>query len=333
METRLTPMGQLQLSIAIGDYDHTRDLISGRVRAEGIDLVSSLLPPEEVFHRFSSYREWDVSEMSMGRYVAMRAQGDHSLTAIPVFVSRVFRHSMIYVRTGGGISRPEQLAGKRVGVPEWAQTATIYTRGMLAHDAGVSLESVRWVQGGVNEAGREEKVALSLPPGVRCERVTDRTLNDMLLAGDIDALLSARAPGDFGNGIERMYPDYERVEEAHFRKTGIFPIMHVVALRTEVLERHPWVAMNLLKAFEEAKQRSRARLLDITASPAPLAWVKPLADRMVSLFGDDFWPYGVEKNRTTLEAFLRFAFEQGVCRELLEPEALFPVQTSTSVKI
>ena len=326
-------MTQIQLSIAIGDYDQTRDVISGRVAVEGVELIPSLVPPEEVFHRFSTYLEWDISEVPMGRYASMRSQNDNRITAIPVFVSRVFRHSMIYVRDGGGITRPEQLRGTRIGVPEWAQTAAIYMRGLLMHDAEVPLESVHWVQAGVNMPGREEMVKLKLPENVTCQRIRDRSLNEMLLAGDLDAVLSARPPAGFGNGIRRLYGDFEQAEEAYYRKTGIFPIMHVLAARTEVLERHPWVAMNLMKAFEEAKQRSIMRLSDITASHFPLAWIRPYTDRMRSLFGEDFWPYGVAKNRTTLEAFLGFACEQGVCHRRLSPEELFSKQTLTSYKV
>jgi len=250
-----------------------------------------------------------------------------------VFPSRVFRQSMIYVREGGEIARPEQLKGKRIGVPEWAQTAVIYSRGYLVREAEVPLASVEWVQAGVNEAGRVEKVKLKLPEGVRLRSEPERSLNDMLLAGDIDAVLSARPPRAFGSGIRRLFPDYEQVEAAYFKKTGIFPIMHAIVVKTEVLERHPWLAMNLYKAFEEAKRRSIERLSDITASHAPLAWLAPYTERMKSLFGEDFWPYGLEKNRKTLQAFVDFAFEQGVCHRQLKLEELFPGQVLASFKV
>ena len=329
----MASMPKVRLSIAIGEYDHTRDLTGGLVPVEGAELIVLNLPPEEIFFRFTFHREWDVSEMSMGKYISLRSQGDKSITAIPVFVSRVFRHSMIYVRDDGKITGPEQLKGKRIGIPEWAQTATIYSRGMLAHEAGVPLTSVRWFQAGVNEAGRVEKVKLKLPKGIRYESVPDRSLNDMLLAGDLDAVLSARPPKGLGKGIRRLIPEFERAEEAYFRKTGIFPIMHVVVIRTELLDRYPWLAMNLLKAFEEAKQRSLARMNDITASYAPFAWIPGYAARMRDLFGEDFWPYGLEKNRTTLEAFLKFGFEQGVCHRKLSAEELFAKQVLTSYKV
>lgn len=326
-------MNKVPLTLAIGDYEHTRDLATGQVPVQGVDLNVLYLPPEEAFFRFTFFREWEVSEMSMGKYVSLRSQEDNAIAAIPVFPSRVFRHSMIYVREGGNITRAEQLKGKRIGVPEWAQTAVIYARGYLVRDAGVPLDSVEWVQAGVNEAGRVEKVKLKLPKGIRLRSEPEHSLNAMLLAGDIDAVLSARPPRAFGNGIVRLFPDYEAVEAAYFKKTRIFPIMHVIVIKTEVLERHPWLAMNLYKAFEEAKRRSIERLSDITASHAPLAWLAPYTERMKSLFGEDFWPYGLEKNRTTLQAFVDFAFEQGVCHRRLELEDLFPKQVLTSFKV
>jgi len=326
-------MEKVALTLAIGDYEHTRDLASGRVPVQGATLNVLTLPPEEAFFRFTHFREWEVSEMSMGKVVSLRSQGDDGFAAIPVFPSRVFRHSMIYVREGGKLEGPEQLKGKRIGVPEWAQTAVIYARGYLAHQAGVPLDSVDWVQAGVNEAGRVEKVKLKLPAEVRLKPEPGRSLNDMLLAGDLDAVLSARPPKGLGSGIRRLFSDYESAEEGYFRQTGIFPIMHVIVIRSDILARHPWLAMNLYKAFEEAKRRSIERLSEITASHAPFAWLAPYAERMKALFGEDFWPYGLEKNRKTLQAFVDFAFEQGVCHRQLSLEELFPVQVLTSFKV
>ena len=326
-------MEKIALTLAIGDYDHTRDLTSGQVPVQGASVNALILPPEEAFFRFTRFREWEVSELSMGKYVSLRSQDDESITAIPVFPSRAFRQSMIYVREDGKIDRPEQLKGKRVGVPEWAQTAVIYSRGYLVHQVGVPLDSVDWVQAGVNEAGRVEKVKLKLPRGIRLRAEPGRSLNEMLLAGDIDAVLSARPPRGLGNGIRRLFPGYEAVEAAYFRDTGVFPIMHVIAIKAELLGRHPWLAMNLYKAFDEAKRRSIARLSDITASHAPLAWLAPYAERMKTLFGEDFWPYGLESNRKTLQAFVDFAFEQGVCHRPVTLEELFPRQVLASFKV
>jgi 4,5-dihydroxyphthalate decarboxylase len=327
-------MTRLRLTLAIGDYDHTRDLALGAVRPDGIELIHLALPVEEIFFRFTKYREWDVSEMSFGKVVSLASQDDRSLVALPVFPSRVFRLSSIYIRGDGPVRSPGDLAGKRIGVPEWAQTAAIYTRGYLAHELGLALADIEWVQAGLNEAGRVEKVALKLPPGIRLRPVRDATLNAMLLGGELDAVLSARPPRGFAEGrITRLYPDYREPEEAYFRKTGVFPIMHVVALRRDVFERDPWVAMNLFKAFEEAKRRSLARLADVTASHAPLAWIGDYSARIQRLFGDDPWPYGAEANRPTLEAFLEFAFEQGVCHRRLAVDELFPAELATSYRV
>jgi 4,5-dihydroxyphthalate decarboxylase len=317
----------LPLTLAIGDYDHVRDIALGAVRAEGIDLNVLSLPVEEIFFRFTRHREWDLSEMSFAKVVSLLSQDDRSIVPLPVFVSRVFRLSSIYVRPDGPVRAPGDLAGKRIGVPEWAQTAAIYSRGYIVHELGIPLSAIEWVQAGVNEAGRVEKVTLKLPLDVRLRPVPDKTLNGMLAAGELDAVLSARPPHAFAEGrLVRLFADYRAAEEGWFRKTGVFPIMHVVALRREVFDRDPWVAMNLVKAFEDAKRRSLARLGDITASHAPLAWLGDYVARLRDLFGDDPFPYGIEPNRRTLDAFLQYAFEQGVCHRRLEAETLFPEQ-------
>lgn len=327
-------MNRLTLSLGISDYDHVRDLLTGRVQPEGIALIPSVLPVEEIFHRFIKLREWDVSEMSFAKYVALASQGGDGLTAIPVFPSRVFRQSSFYVRAGSELKRPEQLRGKRIGVPEWAQTAAIYSRGYLSGDVGIPLSEIEWVQAGVNDAGRAEKVALKLPEGLRLQRRNDRSLNDLLLAGEIDMVMSARPPRGLADGsIVRMFEEPGAVERAWFEQSGIFPIMHVIAMKAEVFERHPWIATSLLEAFTEAKDRSLERALDITCSHFPLPWVTEAAQRAQRLLGDDFWPYGIEPNRRTLQAFVDFAFEQGVCHRRMKIEELFPVQVHGSVKV
>ena len=337
----------LNLSLAIERYDHVRDLIDGSVRADGIAFTVLNQPVEETFFRFIKYQEFDVSEMSFGKYVSMVASGDCPFVGLPVFPSRMFRHSSIYVRADSGLTDASQLKGKRVGLPEWAQTASIYSRGFLAGQHGVALTDVAWVQAGVMQAGRKEKVALHLPPGVRYRAEPGKSLREMLLAGEIDAVLSARppmvdaadaaealnAPGASNLRIVRMYPAYEPVEEAYFKRTGIFPIMHLIAIKREVVRQHPWVAMNLCKAFTTAKDNSLARMRDITAAHVPLPWAQALAERAVAMLGEDFWPYGLEPNRTTLEAFTRFAHEQGVTARKVAVEELFPENVLASVKV
>jgi 4,5-dihydroxyphthalate decarboxylase len=336
--------GPLPLTCAIGLYDHTRDVTDGIVPVEGVALRWLNLPIEEIFYRFILHREWDVSEVSMGKYVAMRSQDDTSITALPVFVSRAFRHSMFYVREGSAVRRPEDLQGRRIGIPEWAQTAGIYGRGWLASYVGVPLASIEWVQAGVNQPGRVEKVKLRLPENVRYRQVPDRSLNEMLMAGELDAVMSARPPAALGQGVVRLMPDFQPLEERYFADTGIFPIMHSLVVQTKVLDAHPWVAMNLFKAFETAKDNALERLSEITASHAPFAWLADYHRRMQAIFGKDPYPYGCSPARgtgsagqklnwTTLDAFLGFAFDQGVCEKRLAPEQLFAPQVLSSFKV
>jgi 4,5-dihydroxyphthalate decarboxylase len=323
---------RLRLSMGMGDYDHVRDLASGVVRMEGLDLLPLDLPVEEIFYRFLNHREWDVSEISMAKYSAMVSRGDTSVVAIPVFPSRMFRHSSIYVRAHSGIEDVAQLRGRRVGLPEWAQTAAVYSRALLVHEYGVPLTDVTWFQAGVNQPGRKEKVALSLPDGVSYTSVPDRSLGEMLLAGDLDAVFSAHPPSCYGDGtgdIVRLVRDHAAVEQEYFARTGIFPIMHAVALRREVVEQHPWVPSTLYKGFEQAKRRSLERFQDVTISRFPLPWLQSaLRDG-----AQDPWPYGVEANRTTLDAFLGFAHEQGVTQRRLRPEELFAPSVDEGFRI
>ncbi|MDB5846898.1 MAG: 4,5-dihydroxyphthalate decarboxylase [Rhodoferax sp.] len=332
-------MNPVALSLAIGAYDHTRDITDGSVPVEGALLRTQNLPIEELFFRFTFYREWDISEMSSGKYIAFRAQGDDSIQALPVFISRAFRHSMFYVKEGSAVRRPEDLVGKRVGVPEWAQSAGIYGRGYLSDYVGLDLRRIDWVQAGVNQAGRVEKVALHLPEGLHLQSVPSKCLNDMLLDGELDAVMSARPPKSLGKGIERLMPNYQALEEQYFKDTRVFPIMHMLTVRQEVLTQHPWLAMNLYKAFNQAKNQSVDRLSDVTASHAPFAWAAESMQRMKALFGDDPFPYGIGSdvggmiNRTTLAAYCRYGFEQGICSRLLDVEELFPKTVLASFKV
>ncbi len=327
-------MPAVPLSMAISRYDHVADLVSGRIRPEGIDLTCMELPIEEIFFRMFSFAEWDISEFSTAKYVSLVGTGQFS--AIPVFPSRVFRQSAIYLRTGASIHSAEDLGGRRIGVPEWVQTAGIYARAILQHQCGLRLGDIRWVQAGVNQAGRVEKVLPSLPDGIKIEQVPDRSLDEMLLAGELDAIISAREPASFKAGdsrIARLWPDYRPMEETYFRETGIFPIMHVMVVRNETLSRHPWVAMNLLRAFEQAKANSLEHLSSIVHSPLPIPWSQDAYRSAVAVLGEDLWPYGIEANRRTLEAFLQFCAEQGVTQRTLSVEELFPREVSKIYKV
>ncbi|HZO01976.1 MAG TPA: 4,5-dihydroxyphthalate decarboxylase [Burkholderiales bacterium] len=310
---------KLPLSLAISPYDHVREL-----RPQGIELTVLSLQIEEIFYRFTRFREWHASEMSFGKVVSILSQPAPDIIAIPVFPSRVFRHSAIYTK----LRAPKDLEGKRVGIPEWAQTAGIYVRGLLQHEYGVDLRRIEWIQAGVREAGREEKVDLKLPAGIRVTPQPGKTLAGMLKSGELDAAISARDPGG-----ARMFSDYTGLELEYFRKTRVFPIMHVVVLRRDAYERDRWIAMNLFKAFEESKRASLQRLTEIGISHIPMPWLPEHARRWQDVAGEDFWPYGINANRPTLEAFLQYAHEQGVATRRLKVEELFAPETLERAKI
>lgn len=319
------------LTVALSPYDHVHDVVSGRVHAEGLDLVFLEYEPEEIFQRFSRQREWDVSEFSLALYVALRSRGDDSLVGIPVFPSRVFRHSSIYTRAGH-LERPADLRGCRVGVSEWVQTAGVWARGVLESEYDIDIADVEWVQAGTNQPGRQETIVVELPPGVSCTPRPDASLDELLRSGEIDALVSARPPASFlrGEGVVRLVSDYRSAELRWWRETGIFPIMHLLVIRRDVYEDARWVAQSLTAAFTEAKRRSIARLRDASASRVALPWLSEAVTEFAPLFGDenDYWPYGVEQNRTTLKAFVRFAQRQGIAAHSIPVDDLFARETT-----
>jgi len=328
-------LNRLPLTLAISEYDHVADLVNGRVVPEGIDLTWLNLQIEETHFRAMAFREFDASELSCGKYASLISQGDESLTAIPVFPLRMPRHSSIYIRRDGPVQKPADLAGRRVGIPEWAQTASVYTRGLLAHQYGLDMASIEWFQAGVNQTRRAEKVKLKLPAGIRLKPVPEKSLSEMLVSGEIDAAFTAHPPNCFLENhpnIRRLFENFVEVEKRYVRETGIFPIMHIVAIGKDLLDRHPWVVMNLFTAFEEAKNRSLARALFV-GSRYPIPWSYEYAREAQDLIGKDFWPYGIDANRTTLNAFLQYAHEQGVCHRRLEPEELFAPQVQKRFRV
>jgi 4,5-dihydroxyphthalate decarboxylase len=329
-------LSKLPLTLAISHYDHVTELITGRVPVEGVELTALNLQIEEIFFRQFNYRDFDVSEVSMGKYCSLVSQGNAPLVAIPVFPSRVPRHSSIYIRRDGPVKTPQDLAGKRIGIPEWAQTASVYSRGFIQHQYGIDLKSIHWIQAGVDQPGRLEKVKLKLPDGIRYESRPDKSLGGMLISGEIDAALSAHPPLCFDQGhpnVGRLFEDYLDIEMKYVKETGIYPIMHTVAFKREIVEQNPWVAANLFKAFDEARRISVERALACTSSALPLPWGYEFVKRMQAVVGKDLMPYGVEANRTTLDAFLQYAFEQGVCHRRLQPEELFPPQVQKSFRV
>ena len=330
-------MPKLRLTLACWNYDRTRALMEDRIPVEGIELNYLNLVIEETFFRMMRNREFDAAEMSLSSYTLSLFRDPAPFIAIPVFPSRAFRHSGIYVNTGAGIREPKDLIGKRVGNPEYQLTANVWIRGILKDEYGVPVNSVSYFRGGQEQPGRIEKAAISLPADIRLADIpADKTLANMLAAGEIDALFAPRAPSTLGNGsgtVRHLFPDYAAAERDYYRKTKIFPIMHVIAIRREVYEKNPWVAQSLYKAFAAAQQEAYADLHERAALKYMLPWLLPHVEETERLMGEDFWPYGLEPNRPTLGAFLRYSFEQGLSKRLLDPHELFAPETLESFKI
>jgi 4,5-dihydroxyphthalate decarboxylase len=317
-------MARLELTLACGDYDRTLALKTGAVRAEGVALNVLTLGPEETFYRMARFREFDVSEFSLSTYTILRGRGE-PLVAIPVFPSFMFRHSAIFVRDDAGIREPRDLVGKRVGVPKYHMTAAVWVRGILEDEYGVAPKDLLWFEGG--EGAKVKEVDVTLPPEVRRESAPgDRPLGDLVAAGELDAFIGARRPAAFGTGagrVRRLFPDFRRVERAYYEKTGIFPIMHTVVLREELARQHPWLPRSLYDAFGEAKRLAYQRLDFTAALPSALPWLMAEVEETRALMGDDPFPYGVARNRKTLETLAGYIDRQGLAPRRLSVDEMF----------
>jgi 4,5-dihydroxyphthalate decarboxylase len=329
-------MSRLQLTFACGDYDRTRALEEGTVRPDGIDLTYLRLPVEETFFRMMRYREFEVAELSLSSYVTSLDLDEPPFVALPVFTSRQFRHAGIFVHVDAGIDEPEDLRGKVVGTPEWQLTANVWIRGMLADHHGVPVESVEYRTGGQETPGRVEKAAVDLGEGIRIRPIPEgKTLSAMLAAGEIDAFQGPRVPSSFvpGGTVRRLFPDPVTAEKQYFAETGIFPIMHVVVVRRDVYERHPWVAQSLTKALHLAKQKAMAELYDASALRFMLPWLIPGLEDARALMGEDYWSYGLPANERVLSTFLRYHHEQKLSRRLHRPADLFAPEATEAFVI
>jgi 4,5-dihydroxyphthalate decarboxylase len=312
--------------------------LEGRVQPDGIELTYLNMPVEETFFRMLRHREFDVAEMSLSSYTVSLFKNDRPFIAIPVFPSRFFRHSCIYVNAKAGIREPKDLIGKKIGNPEYQMTAPVWIRGILQDEYGVPVEAQTYYQGGEEEPNRPEKLKLELPPRIRVAQIGERdTLAAMLRDGGIDALYTARMPSTYKVGgagaVRRLFENYMEVEQAYFRKSRIFPIMHTVAIRRTLYEQYPWIAMSLYKAFAQAQRETYEDLYVTAALKTMLPWLTKHVEDARSLMGDDFWPYGFAPNRETLATFLRYHHEQGLSKKQLQPEELFAPETLESFKI
>ncbi|HLI20099.1 MAG TPA: ABC transporter substrate-binding protein [Stellaceae bacterium] len=330
-------MTKLRLSFSCWDYDRMRALADGSVVPEGIELVCMKHVVEETFFRMARHREFDLAEMSLSSYTVSLSKPDRPFIAIPVFPSRMFRHSFIYVSAQSGIKEPKDLAGRRIGTPEYQLTAPVWIRGILQDEYGLDPASPRYFTGGLFEPGRVEKIALDLPPKFKLEAINpSKTLSAMIAAGELDAIQAPHPPSTFYTApdrVKRLFENYVEIERAYFRKTKIFPIMHTVAIRREVYEANRWIAQSLFKAFVEAQRKIYDQLRHQEAYSTMLPWQMAYVEETQREFGDDWWAYGLEPNRHVLDTFLRYHHEQGLSPRRLKPEDLFAPETFESFKV
>ncbi|HUI97782.1 MAG TPA: ABC transporter substrate-binding protein [Xanthobacteraceae bacterium] len=330
-------MVDIPITIACGNYDRTQAIKDGVVKVEGCAVTYLPLYPEEIFHRAFKFHEFDVSELSFSSYIRTVAAGTSQYVGVPAFVSRIFRHSGIYIRTDAGIRRPEDLRGKRIGVPEYQITAVVWMRGLMQHEYGVAPNAIHWRSGGQEQPGRHERTPLKPIPGLDLQPIgDDKTLVGMLEAGELDALFTARAPSSFLAGaphIARLFPDTRAAEMAYYKKTRMFPIMHLIGIRKSLVERHPWLATSVYKAFCEAKAIAMTNLRDVNALLVSLPFLEAETRETAAAMGDDFWTYGVQENRREIEALAQYAHEQGLVDRKVTIEELFAPATFDMSKV
>jgi 4,5-dihydroxyphthalate decarboxylase len=328
---------KLELSVAMGDYDRTRALVDGSVQIDGVAPVFMLLSPEEIFFRAFRHADFDICELSLSSFVLRTARGDNPYVGVPVFPSRAFRHTSIVVRTDRGIQRPVDLKGRRIGTPEYQLTACVWARALLQDDFAVKPSDITWIRGGMEQPGRVEKIALDLPADVHLENApADRTLSAMLEVGEIDGIIGPRLPSCFERGFAQvgwLFRDPTAAATDYFRRSGIFPIMHVLGIRRTLVEFHPWLAAAVCKAFERAKSLALEQLSDTSATKVTLPFVEEQLRAARQLLGADFWPYGTEANRKVLDTFLRHHHAQGLSPRRVAVEELFHPSTSEVYKI
>ena len=329
-------MSKLNLSIAVRDYDRTRPLTDGTVQIDGVDPVFMALDPEEIFFRAFRHAEFDICELSMSSFTVKTAQGNNPNVGVPAFVSRAFRHTSIYVRTDR-VRQPADLKGRKIGVPEYQLTANVWARALLEDDYGVKPSDIHWIRGGLEDAGRKEKITISVPPDVRLDDVPEgRTLDSLLETGEIDACMGPRVPPCFERGhpdVGWLFADTVAAATDYFKRTGIFPIMHIIGVRRSIVEKHPWLPAAVLKAFERAKTIAIERLADTSSTKVTLPFVEEQVRAARGLMGRDFWSYGVAGNRKQLDYFLAQHHGQGLSSRLVTVEELFHPTTFETYKL
>ncbi|MCC3305253.1 ABC transporter substrate-binding protein [Sneathiella sp. HT1-7] len=330
-------MSKLKLSIAIGDYDRNRALIDGRVQIDGVDPIFMALTPEEMFFRAFRHQDFDISEVSFASQVVSIAQDRSKYQALPIFLSRAFRHSAIYIRTDKGIESPVQLKGKKIGIAEYQLSANVWARAILEDEYGVKPSDIHWVRGGMNSPGRPEKIAIQLPEDVKMTTAPeDKSLNDLLISGEIDGFIGPRSPNCFdeqNSNVGRLFGNTVEVASVYWKKTGIFPIMHLLGVRRELLEAHPFLAGALMKAFSASKASAEALLADTSATKVTMPFVEDHLNEAKKLMGENFWSYGINGNEAALNTFLDHHHRQGLSSRRVTIDELFPKNVAESYSL
>ena len=320
-------MADLQFSICFWNYDRTNPLLDGRVTVAGAAPGFTILSPLENFPRTYTEQPFDVTEMSFSNYMTAHVEGRSPYIAIPVFLSRTFRHGAIFIRTDRGITEPRDLEGKTVGLVEYDMTAAVVVRGILRDEYGVDTTKIRWRVGDPEAPWRETMPIPEVPDGTDVAPVADGlTLNDAIATGALDALVGIEPPSCFAagaSGVARLFPDWRAVERDYFARTGIFPIMHAVGIKRELLEANPWLAAALFAAFESAKDLAFRELAVMNAPKATLPWVAAELQATKDTMGENYWPYGIDKNREVLATLIRYSFEDGLISRGLGIDELF----------
>jgi 4,5-dihydroxyphthalate decarboxylase len=322
---------KLKLSLACTQTDRSAPILDGRIAIAGCEVLPMPGQTQDIFRRTLTDQAFDIAEMSMSSHIVQVARGVADYVAVPVFLSRAFRHSSIYIRTDRNIGRPQDLAGRTIGLEQYQQTVALWLRGILAEQYGVRTQDVAWRTGGLEQPGGGERLALTLPAGIDVSPIPrGETLDGMLAAGGLDAVIATRAPPCFTAGrphIGRLFPDYRWAEEEYFRATRAFPIMHGLVIRRSLVDRHPWLPVEVFRAFVQAKALAMREVTMLNVARVTLPWIAEHAAETRAAMGDNFWAYGLPESRHELEAMLRYASTDGLIARQLVPEDLFHPST------
>jgi 4,5-dihydroxyphthalate decarboxylase len=324
-------MNKIKLSLACTHTDRSAPLLDGRIEIPGCEIRPLPGLTQDIFRRVLKEQAYDIAEMSMGTHIVQCSRGSDAYVGLPIFLSRAFRHSSIFIRNDRGIARPQDLVGKRVGIEQYQQTIGLWVRGILGDSFGVRTQDVSWRNGGLEQPGGGERLALNLPPGIDLQTIpSDQTLNSMLSAGVLDAVIATRPPSSFASGhpdIARLFPDYQRAEIDYFKETRAFPIMHCVVVRRSLVEAHPWLPVEIFRAFTKAKAHALNEMTFMNIPRISLAWICENYAQTRAIMGDQVWAYGLPKSMHEIKAMLRYALNDGLIDEAMQPEDLFDSST------